>query len=345
MFKQQFKYLKSKCPPPSFDNVLDFNSSPPFKREVMVRQAVCSKWTSSDFVQLGLKPLNEWNIYEFMDKPGLIFIKNPFTNLGQRYWIYRCLVDYPKKPSKLNVNLAENDWCSMYHLEDLRNSMLLKKLRWATMGYHHNWDTKVYSDDDRTLLPEDLAKLSQVVATSVTNYSDFEAQAVIVNYYHIESTLSGHRDVSEYNFEAPLLSFSFGQSAIFLVGGNTIEEAALPVFLHSGDIIIMSSQARLLYHGVPRIVHVEGYSPWENIEKEQNSVGNNELDFRKSSGQTAVPGEDRHVISQCVYLSDVKNCNYLNNDSWKYCSQYLETCRININVRQVLLPGHNKINS
>lgn len=56
-------------------------------------------------------------------------------------------------------------------------------------------------------MPEDLSKLSQVVATCITSYSDFEAQAVIVNYYHTDSTLSGHRDVSEYNFEAPLLSF------------------------------------------------------------------------------------------------------------------------------------------
>lgn len=339
MFKQQFKYYKSKCPSPNFDDVVDFKSTPPFKIKVREHQVVCNRWTNSDFIQLGLRPLNEWNIYEFEEKPGLIFIRNPFTNLGQRCWIYRCLADYPKKPSKLNVNITENDWCSMYHLEPSRNE-LLKKLRWATLGYHHNWNTKVYSDDDRTPLPEDLAKLSQVVATCVTNYSDFEAQAVIVNYYHLDSTLSGHRDVSEHNFEAPLLSFSFGQSAIFLLGGNTIEEAALPVFIHSGDIIVMSSQARLLFHGVPRILHIEDDSPWENVEKVQNTEkDSNNINFTESYEQAVVPADVSHVAKKCVYSSDVKNSVFLSDEIWKYFNQFLETCRININVRQVLFPG------
>ena len=99
------------------------------------------------------------------------------------------------------------------------------------------------------------------------------------------------------------MCFSFGQSAIFLLGGNSIEEAALPIFLHSGDIIVMSSQARLLYHGIPRIVHIEGYSPWENTEKFQNTIGSNNFDFREKSGETDVYDRDSRVDKKCVYLS------------------------------------------
>jgi len=35
---------------------------------------------------------------------GLIFIKNPFTSIGQKYWIKRCIVDYTRKPNRLNID-------------------------------------------------------------------------------------------------------------------------------------------------------------------------------------------------------------------------------------------------
>lgn len=78
---------------------------------------------------------------------GLIFIKNPFTPNGQRYWISRCLRDFSKKPNKLNIdihNLLRDDehWWEVC-CTDITRSELLKKLRWSTLGYHHNWDTKV----------------------------------------------------------------------------------------------------------------------------------------------------------------------------------------------------------
>ena len=47
--------------------------------------------------------------------------------------------------------------------------------------------------------------------------------------------------------------FSFGQSCIFLIGGPTKETEPVPLFLHSGDICLMTGEARLSYHAVPRI--------------------------------------------------------------------------------------------
>ena len=48
---------------------------------------------------------------------------------------------------------------------------------------------------------------------------DYKSEAAIINYYPMDSTLSGHVDFSEPNKTAPLISISFGQSAIFLIGG------------------------------------------------------------------------------------------------------------------------------
>jgi alkylated DNA repair protein alkB family protein 1 len=48
--------------------------------------------------------------------------------------------------------------------------------------------------------------------------------------------------------------FSFGQNAIFLLGGQERSERALALLVQSGDIVIMSGASRLSYHGVPRII-------------------------------------------------------------------------------------------
>lgn len=104
-----------------------------------------------------------------------------------------------------------------------KDESILNKLRWATLGYHHNWDTKVndsdlnkplfekyslqvYTEDNKSDFPRDLADLSEVIAYNL-GFEDFVSEAAIINYYHMDSTLSGHTDHSEKNLKAPLFSF------------------------------------------------------------------------------------------------------------------------------------------
>lgn len=65
---------------------------------------------------------------------------------------------------------------------------------------------KIYSENSRDPFPQDLAMLCQYIA-EVVGFDDFSSEAAIVNYYHMDSTLSGHTDNSEQNKEAPLFSF------------------------------------------------------------------------------------------------------------------------------------------
>ena len=61
-------------------------------------------------------------------------------------------------------------------------------------------------------MPDDLSLLCAHVASAV-GFPDYEPQAAIINYYHMDSTLSGHTDHSEFDLEAPLVSiryFKFG---------------------------------------------------------------------------------------------------------------------------------------
>lgn len=186
----------------------------------------------------------------------------------------------------------------------LRNSM-----RWVTLGYHHNWDTKIYSEDSYNEFPQDLDSLIATVLAPALGYEDFVSQAAIVNYYPQGTTLSGHTDHSEVNLEAPLFSISFGQSAIFLIGGPEKCNPATPILLRSGDVLVMSKESRLCYHAVPRIL------------KGAEEVWNEELETTEGQEQE----EEDNLWTRCR-----------DKQFWQAYDEYLRECRINLNVRQVL---------
>lgn len=167
----------------------------------------------------GLLPPEQWKIYELKDRSGLIFIRNPFTIRGQRYWIAKCLQDYPKAPHAVNLNRKYfddnviNDWwkClqNAYETGNINEQARLKNgMRWATLGYHHDWDTKVYAEEKRHKFPNDLAKLNEYFA-EVLGFGKYSAEAAIVNFYPLGTTLAGHTDHSEKNLNAPLFSIRY----------------------------------------------------------------------------------------------------------------------------------------
>lgn len=161
----------------------------------------------------GLLPVEQWQIYELKNRPGLIFIRNPFTVRGQRYWIARCLQDYPQTPHVVNLNskyfskdIIDDWWHALQATNDNSEKIRLKNgMRWATLGYHHDWDTKVYAEEKRHKFPDDLAKLNAYFA-DVLGLGEYSAEAAIVNFYPLGTTLAGHTDHSEKNLEAPLFS-------------------------------------------------------------------------------------------------------------------------------------------
>lgn len=50
---------------------------------------------------------------------------------------------------------------------------------------------------------------------------------------------------------------SFGLSAIFLIGGRSLNDKPVAILVRSGDTIIMSGESRLCYHGVPKVFSSE----------------------------------------------------------------------------------------
>ncbi|KHJ42244.1 putative alkylated DNA repair protein AlkB [Trichuris suis] len=191
---------------------------------------------------LGLHPdIGSWNAFSVTSNDGLILIRGAITAAGQLYWAKLCLVDFVALSHRSNLG-------------DLPCDPLQpkSKLRWATFGYHHDWDTKVYSDS-WSPMPDEMIELGLAVGSTL-GYPEYKAEASIVNYYMLNSTFCPHVDNSERNLDHPLISISLGQPCVFLIGGSTKETEPTALVLRSGDVLVMSGPSRLAYHAVPRIV-------------------------------------------------------------------------------------------
>jgi DNA oxidative demethylase len=97
-------------------------------------------------------------------------------------------------------------------------------------------------------MPEMLLKLWAEVA----NYPH-PPEACLVNFYTAHAKMGLHQDRDEQDFEAPVISISLGDQALFRWGGTTRGGKTQSVKLSSGDVLVMGGEARLCFHGIDRI--------------------------------------------------------------------------------------------
>ncbi|MFD0985665.1 alpha-ketoglutarate-dependent dioxygenase AlkB family protein [Methyloligella solikamskensis] len=98
-------------------------------------------------------------------------------------------------------------------------------------------------------IPDVLLKLWEEVA-------DFPAppEACLINYYDKGTKMGLHRDEDEETYDAPVVSVSLGDTAMFRIGGLTRKDPTRRIELESGDVVIFGGEDRLIYHGIDRIV-------------------------------------------------------------------------------------------
>lgn len=99
---------------------------------------------------------------------------------------------------------------------------VLKKLRWAHLGYQFDYNNQEYQPDVYYGFPRDLASLTCHIATAL-GYPEYTPESGVVNYYPIRTSMGGHVDKYENDLSQPLVSVSFGQSAVYLIGGKTCD--------------------------------------------------------------------------------------------------------------------------
>ncbi|XP_005990146.1 nucleic acid dioxygenase ALKBH1 [Latimeria chalumnae] len=325
-FRTIFKFYKRRSPPADLSQVIDFSHSAAHTHGKVFHTELKPSLVTEDAIhRAGLQPVQKWKAYGLTGYPGFIFIANPFLPGTQHHWVKQCLKTYPQKPNvcNLDMHMSPKETTDLWgnSKEQIRQKglgrrepkSLLEKLRWVTLGYHYDWNTKKYSADHHSAFPSDLVFLSEQVA-SACGFPCFRPEAGILNYYHMDSSLGIHVDEAELDQSKPLLSFSFGQTSIFLLGGLKREDPPTPMFMRSGDIMVMSGSSRLLYHAVPRILpNPEGLPLprcFETVVPESSPQGSS-------------------ILSRCA------------PEDWEICAKYLVSCRINMTVRQVLGVGQS----
>jgi DNA oxidative demethylase len=78
--------------------------------------------------------------------------------------------------------------------------------------------------------------------------------ACLVNFYEPGARMGMHQDKDEEEFAAPVVSLSLGDTALFRYGGLDRKDPTRSVRLRSGDAIVFGGPARLIHHGIDRLI-------------------------------------------------------------------------------------------
>ncbi len=128
-------------------------------------------------------------------------------------------------------------------------------LGWVTdkdKGYRYE-TTHPKNGQSWPILPATLQKLWEDVANWPTL-----PEACLINWYHKEKTSMGlHVDQDEHDTNAPVVSVSLGDPAMFRIGGPKRGGPTQGLKLFSGDVVVMGGQSRHCYHGVSKIFYGE----------------------------------------------------------------------------------------
>jgi alkylated DNA repair protein (DNA oxidative demethylase) len=79
-------------------------------------------------------------------------------------------------------------------------------------------------------------------------------ESALVNLYRPGAKMGLHQDSDELATDAPVVSVSLGDEALFRIGGTTRKGPTKSVKLASGDVLMFGGPARLAFHGIDRIV-------------------------------------------------------------------------------------------
>ena len=79
-------------------------------------------------------------------------------------------------------------------------------------------------------------------------------ECCLVNLYRGNARMGLHQDCDEEAMDAPVLSVSLGDDALFRIGGETRRGPTKSLKLRSGDVLTFGGPARLAFHGIDRVI-------------------------------------------------------------------------------------------
>ena len=99
--------------------------------------------------------------------------------------------------------------------------------------------------------PRIFPSLLKIWDTLTDNYA--APEACLINYYSATAKMGLHQDRDEEDFNAPVVSLSLGDTALFRIGTSERTGPTQSIKLQSGDGLIFGGPARLDFHGIDRI--------------------------------------------------------------------------------------------
>jgi alkylated DNA repair protein (DNA oxidative demethylase) len=78
-------------------------------------------------------------------------------------------------------------------------------------------------------------------------------EACLINFYDGKARMGLHQDRDEEDFDAPVVSLSLGDTALFRYGGLDRRHPTTSLKLRSGDALVFGGASRLIFHGVDRL--------------------------------------------------------------------------------------------
>jgi alkylated DNA repair protein (DNA oxidative demethylase) len=79
-------------------------------------------------------------------------------------------------------------------------------------------------------------------------------EACLINFYDAKARMGLHQDRDEQALSSPVVSLSLGDPALFRIGGLNRDAPTRSFRLESGDAVTFGGPARLIFHGVDRII-------------------------------------------------------------------------------------------
>ncbi len=102
-------------------------------------------------------------------------------------------------------------------------------------------------------MPDAFRLLAEEAARRI-GCTDFRAESCLINYYSHDSRLGLHVDKDEKNRQAPIISVSLGDTAIFGLGGLCKSDPVEEYQLDSGDVLVLGGDSRMRYHSLERVL-------------------------------------------------------------------------------------------
>ena len=353
--RAEYKRYKRKQPPPDLSEVIDPLNPEQYADKLRRVTIPPNQYASTceRYCKVGLKHPKQWQVFEVSSSPGFLVVPNPFVSAGaQSHWTKQSLTTYTKEPypCNLDVLMKLDKSRTMWELSAEKSpddNSFINQFRWVHMGYHFDYNTVDYKLKNYHGFPEDLALLAQTIA-HVFGYTDYVPETGIINYYPEGATMGGHTDHYEDELSQPLIAYTFGQSAVYLIGGQTRDVKPEAVWVRSGDVMLMTGESRTAFHAVPRIVtRPMRTAPLDIgscslvVDSDAGGDINSGSGGKNCGSDTGVGGGDGGCggsddSDECT-CSESDRCwtNEMLSPSWGEFSKYLSNTRININIRQV----------